>query len=508
MKRECGVLLAISSLPSSYGIGDFGNEAYRFVDFLVASGQNLWQILPLCPVEYGNSPYQSPSTFAGNFLYLDLEELVRENYLTEDDVNILNQEVLAVNYGDVKYKKEFLLRKAAQAFFDFAKEQEAYDKFQKENLFWLEDYALFLYLNQKFNYTIWNKWDKKYKFRMKKYLDEIKQEKDFLEVYKYESFVQYYFHKQWFKLKKYANDRGIKIIGDLPIYVATHSADTWKNPKLFALDKHLKIKAVAGCPPDYFSKEGQLWGNILYDWKAMREQNYSWWIDRVKHSFKLYDTIRLDHFRGFASYWSVRYGDKNAVNGKWEIGPRYNFFQVLERRIKNLDIVAEDLGTLTPDVFKLLDQTEYPNMKVLQFGLTEWDNMYNPKNYSENCVAYTGTHDNMTMVEWYETLNKNDKNICDENLKNFLKDYNTNIWDPIQWRAIEALYASKARKVIVPLQDILGLGAEGRMNTPSTVGENWKWRVFKNYKHEDLENKLKFLSKKYNRFNEGVENGI
>ena len=349
---------------------------------------------------------------------------------------------------------------------------------------------------------------KKYKFRIKKYLDEVKREKDFLEIYKYESFVQYYFHKQWFKLKKYANDKGIKIIGDLPIYVASHSADTWKNPKLFALDKHLKIKAVAGCPPDYFSKEGQLWGNVLYDWEAMKEQNYSWWIDRVKHSLKLYDTIRLDHFRGFASYWSVRYGDKNAINGKWEIGPRYNFFQILERRIKNLDIVAEDLGTLTPDVFKLLDQTEYPNMKVMQFGLTEWDNMYNPKNYSENCVAYTGTHDNMTMVEWYETLNKNDKNICDENLKNFLKDYDTNIWDPIQWRAIEALYASKARKVIVPLQDILGLDAEGRMNTPSTVGENWKWRVFKNYKHEDLENKLKFLAKKYNRFNEGVENGI
>ena len=268
MKRECGVLLAISSLPSSYGIGDFGKEAYRFVDFLVASGQKLWQILPLCPVEYGNSPYQSPSTFAGNFLYLDLEELVRENYLTEDDVNILRQEVLPVNYGDVKYKKELLLRKAAQAFFDFAKEQEAYDKFQKENLFWLEDYALFLYLNKRFNFIIWNKWNKNYKFRIKKHLDEIKKEKDFLEVYKYESFVQYYFHKQWFKLKKYANDRGIKIIGDLPIYVASHSADTWKNPKLFALDKHLKIKAVAGCPPDYFSKEGQLWGNVLYDWKS------------------------------------------------------------------------------------------------------------------------------------------------------------------------------------------------------------------------------------------------
>ena len=497
MKRECGVLLAISSLPSAYGIGDFGKEAYRFVDFLEASGQSLWQILPLCPVEYGNSPYQSPSTFAGNFLYLDLEDLVHNEYLTQEDIDVLKSEVSSVDYEYIKSQKESLLKKASQAFFCKKAEESEFKKFQSENQFWLEDYSLFLSLNKKFKGKMWNTWEKGYKFRERKSIEEAK--KEFEEDYKYESFIQYYFYKQWKKLKDYANSKGVKIIGDLPIYVASNSADTWQHPKLFCFDKHLKIKAVAGCPPDYFSKKGQLWGNVLYDWEAMKKDNYSWWEQRIKHSFLLYDVLRLDHFRGFASYWAIRYGEKTAINGRWEIGPRIQFFRDLERKVKNIDIIAEDLGTLTADVFKLLRQTNYPNMKVLQFGLTEWDNMYNPKNYTENSVAYTGTHDNMSMVEWYSTLNKNEKFICDENLKNFLKDYNTNIWEPIQWRAIEALYASKSNRVIVPLQDILGLGADSRMNTPSTVGNNWAWRVYWGYRHGDLENKLYNLAKRYQR---------
>ena len=351
---------------------------------------------------------------------------------------------------------------------------------------------------------MWNTWQKEYKFRDKKFIKEAK--KIYQEEYKYESFIQYYFYKQWKQLKNYANKKGIKIIGDLPIYVATHSADTWQNPKLFCFDKHLKIKSVAGCPPDYFSKTGQLWGNVLYDWKELERTTYSWWINRIKHSFSLYDILRLDHFRGFASYWAIHYGEKTAINGKWEKGPRYQFFRKLENKIPNMDIVAEDLGTLTPDVFKLLEQTKYPNMKVLVFGLTEWDNIYNPKNYPENSVAYTGTHDNMPIVEWYDNLNEKEKNICDENLKNFLKDYNTNIWEPIQWRAIEALYASKSNRVIVPLQDILGLGRDSRMNTPSTVGDNWAWRIYWNYRHEDLENKLYNLANKYRRISKGEDN--
>ena len=258
MKRECGVLLAISSLPSAYGIGDFGKEAYRFVDFLEASGQSLWQILPLCPVEYGNSPYQSPSTFAGNFLYLDLEDLVHNEYLTQEDIDVLKSEVSSVDYEYIKSQKESLLKKASQAFFCKNAEESEFKKFQSENQFWLEDYSLFLSLNKKFKGKMWNTWEKGYKFRERKSIEEAK--KEFEEDYKYESFIQYYFYKQWKKLKDYANSKGVKIIGDLPIYVASNSADTWQHPKLFCFDKHLKIKAVAGCPPDYFSKKGQLWG--------------------------------------------------------------------------------------------------------------------------------------------------------------------------------------------------------------------------------------------------------
>lgn len=501
MNRECGVLLAISSLPGPYGIGDFGKEAYNFIDFLENSGQNLWQVLPLCPIEFGNSPYQSSSTFAGNFLYLDLEDFVKNDYLTWEDINTLRQEVSYINYNNIKSQKKSLLEKAAKAFFCKMTKNNDFENFKKENNFWLKDYANFIYLNEKFKGKIWNSWQKEYKFRDKKILKEIEIEAK--EIYNYESFIQYHFWKQWKKIKKYANEKGIKIIGDLPIYAATHSSDTWQNPKLFSFDKHLKIKKIAGCPPDYFSKEGQLWGNVLYDWQAMEKQNYSWWIKRIKYCFKLYDILRLDHFRGFASYWAVRFGEKTAINGKWEKGPRYKFFQKLESKIKSLDIIAEDLGTLTPDVFKLLEQTKYPNMRVLQFGLLENNtNMYHPDNYVENSVAYTGTHDNPSMVEWYETLSDYEKYICDENLKNFLNTVGGNIWEPIQWRAIETLYATKSARIIIPMQDILGLGKDSRMNIPSTVGNNWQWRVYENYRHSDLENKLKELTIRYKRNNE------
>ncbi|WP_074016864.1 4-alpha-glucanotransferase [Fusobacterium massiliense] len=497
MNREAGVLLAISSLPSPYGIGDLGEEAYRFVDFLKASGQKLWQILPLCPIEYGNSPYQSPSTFAWNFLYIDLEELVKEGYLNFEDINELKQEVAPVNYDVIKSRKEFLLKKASMAFFCKNKEIKELQEFQEKNKFWLEDYSIFLYLNKIYRGKIWNQWDRKDKVRDTNRLLELKIEAK--EEYKYQSFIQYYFYKQWKKLKEYANENSIKIVGDLPIYVATHSSDTWKNPELFMFDKHLKIESVAGCPPDYFSKDGQLWGNVLYNWKEHEKTQYEWWTARIKHCSLLYDVLRLDHFRGFASYWSVKYGDKTAAKGKWKIGPRYIFFKKIENKVKNIEFIAEDLGTLTPDVFKLLKQTQYANIKVLQFGMAEWDNMYQPKNYPENCVAYTGTHDNMTIVEWYENLSKNEKFICDESLKDILEKNGANIWEPIQWRALEVLYSSKANKVIIPLQDILGLGKDSRMNTPSTVGKNWEWRVYKNYRHPDLENKLNFLVNKYNR---------
>lgn len=506
MRKECGVLLAISSLPSAYGIGDFGKEAYRFVDFLVSSGQSLWQILPLCPVEYGNSPYQSPSSFAGNFLYLDLEEFLEYEYITPEDLDSLRQEVQSVRYDEIKSRKELILQKASQAFFAKKKEEEAFEQFQKENAFWLRDYSMFLYFKKKFSGRAWLEWPKEYRYRKREALRRV--EEGFQEEYQYESFIQYYFGKQWLRLRRYANERGIKIIGDLPIFVSTDSSDTWQHSKLFQFDKHLKVKAVAGCPPDYFSKTGQLWGNVLYDWEAMKKEQYRWWIARVKHSFSLYDSLRLDHFRGFASYWSIRFGEPTAVKGSWKKGPRFPFFQLLERRISNLDIIAEDLGTLTPDVFQLLKQTKYPRMKVLQFGLTEWNGMYQPRNYEENSVAYTGTHDNMSIVEWYENLSKEEKQICDESLKHYLEECGGDFWEPIQWRAIETLYACKSRRVIIPLQDILGLGEDSRMNTPSTVGANWSWRVYENYRHPDLENKLYHLSKKYHRNTREETHGI
>lgn len=498
MRRECGILLAISSLPSSYGIGDFGRESYRFVDFLVSAGQNLWQILPLGPVEYGNSPYQAPSTFAGNFLYIDVEELIGKGYIAEEDVAILKTGVQSVQYETLKSQKELVLRKASQAFFANKVEAEAFEIFQKENEFWLRDYAYFLFLKEKFPGKLWITWPKEYRYRKGSAFEKLKEFAE--ERYQYESFIQYYFQKQWIRLRNYANEKGVQIIGDLPIFVSTDSSDTWQHPELFQFDKHLKIKAVAGCPPDYFSKTGQLWGNVLYDWKQMKKEQYAWWIARVKHSFVLYDILRLDHFRGFASYWSIRYGEKTAVNGKWEIGPRYPFFQILEKRIPNLNIIAEDLGSLTPDVFRLLKQTEYPRMKVLQFGLTEWDGMYQPRHYEENSVAYTGTHDNMSIIEWYESLDTKEKTICDESLKQYLEACGGNPWDPIQWRAIETLYASKSKRVIIPLQDVLGLGKDSRMNIPSTVGDNWSWRVYYEYRHPDLENKLCYFAKKYARY--------
>lgn len=506
MRRNCGILLAISSLPSSYGIGDFGKEAYRFVDFLFSSGQNLWQILPLGPLEYGNSPYQAPSTFAGNFLYLDLEEFIKAHYISREDIASLETGVHSVQYEIIKSQKEPVLRKASRAFFAKGNEEKELKIFQKENEFWLRDYALFLFLKEKFSGKPWMEWPKEYRYRKETTLEKIRIEAE--ERYQYESFLQYYFWKQWLRLRNYANEKGIKIIGDLPIFVSSDSSDTWQHPELFQFDKRLKIKAVAGCPPDYFSKTGQLWGNVVYDWVAMKKEHYAWWIARVRYHFSMYDILRLDHFRGFASYWSIRYGEKTAMYGSWKKGPRYPFFQALEKRIPKLDIIAEDLGTLTPDVFRLLEQTKYSRMKVLQFGLTEWDSMYQPRHYEENSVAYTGTHDNMPIIQWYESLTQEQKKICDESLTQYLEACEGNIWEPIQWRAIETLYASKSKQVIIPLQDILGLGKDSRMNIPSTVGNNWSWRVYANYTHPDLENKLYYFAKKYGRNTREEQNGI
>ena len=315
----------------------------------------------------------------------------------------------------------------------------------------------------------------------------------------YFSFVQYTFYKQWFKLKEYANSNGIKIIGDIPIFVATDSADTWSNSEIFQFDKYKRPKRVAGCPPDYFSKDGQLWGNVLYDWKNLKESGYQWWVKRIEYSFKIYDIVRIDHFRGFEAYWSITAKDKTAVKGHWEKGPGIEFFRVLERRIGKKPIIAEDLGLLTDGVRKLLKRSEFPGMKILEFAFDSDDSDYLPHKYEKNSVAYTGTHDNNTVEGWYKGISPETKFYCDEYLKKYLVEKNCNYWDPINWRFINAIWASKANIAIVQMQDLLGIGEEGRMNAPSTLGKNWKWRMQSHQLTDEVAENLKNITRKFYR---------
>lgn len=500
--RKSGILMHISSLPSDYGIGDFGKSAYNFIDFLNKSGQKLWQILPLGPTGYGNSPYQCYSAFAGNYLFIDPENIVNEGYLNVDDldeIKIQNNKG-KVDYSVVNIKKGAFFKKASVSFYKRLKEdnklQKDLDKFKLENNFWLGNYCLFMTFREKFNYLPWTKWPKKYKLRKLHNIELSEEEK---EIFKYHEFIQYVFFKQWFSLKEFANNHGVKIIGDIPIFVATDSADTWENKKFFQFTKSAKAKNIAGCPPDYFSKKGQLWGNVLYDWKTIEKDKYKWWIKRLYFSKQLYDYIRIDHFRGFESYWSVRARRKDAIKGKWEKGPGLKFFKFLEKKLGTLPLIMEDLGYLTPRVKKLLEKCKYPGMRVLQFAFGSQENEYLPHNYIENCVAYSGTHDNDTTVGWYESLDSNTKYRCDEYLKTWLLSINRNYWNPINWRFIETLWSSKANFVIVQMQDILGLDFKSRMNIPGTSIGNWQWSMEKDFKNVEIENRLMEISKIFNR---------
>ena len=502
-ERSSGILMHISSLPSEYGIGDFGRKAYEFVDFLNEAGQKLWQILPLGPTGYGDSPYQSYSSFAGNFIFIDVEEFVREGYI--DETKLLD--LKAINYEDnldyekVKREKGKILEEVFEIFLEKLENdnllKKDYENFKKRNAYWLDDYSLYMLLKDNFNGLPWQQWSKIYKNKIEKRFEkEIIIEKK-LEYYR---FMQYTFYKQWKSLKEYANSKGIKIVGDIPIFVATDSADTWSHSEIFQFTESKVPKRVAGCPPDYFSKTGQLWGNVLYDWKELKRQKYKWWIDRIKFCFEIYDIVRIDHFRGFESYWSIKYGEKTAIRGHWEKGPGMELFRAIEKKLGKLPIIAEDLGLLTPQVKKLLKRSGYPGMKILEFAFNgDEDNEYLPHKYEENCVAYIGTHDNDTVVGWYESLDFTIKYRCDEYLKKWLQNIDRNYWNPIEWRSIETLWSSKAQMTIVQMQDLLGLGSPSRMNTPSTVGINWKWRM----KEEDLTieivEKLKEVTTIFNR---------
>ncbi|MGN1170593.1 MAG: 4-alpha-glucanotransferase [Lachnospiraceae bacterium] len=489
--RQSGVLLAISSLPSRYGIGCFSKEAYEFVDFLEQAGQKLWQILPIGPTGYGDSPYQSFSSFAGNPYFIDLETLIAEGYLTEADCDACdfgsNEEY--VDYEKI-YKARFkVLKKAFRNRND--QDSQEYKDFVEANAYWLDDYALYMAVKNSFDGKSWITWDEDIRLRkpeaIKAYTEKYREEIDF---YKFQQFL---FAKQWTALKAYANRKKIKIVGDIPIYVAFDSADTWSHPELFQLDENCTPTGVAGCPPDAFSATGQLWGNPLYRWDYHKQTGYRWWIQRIAYCYQLYDIVRIDHFRGFDEYYFIPYGDPTAEFGHWEQGPGYDIFRALKAELGNIKVIAEDLGFLTPSVIKLVKKTRYPGMKILQFAFdSREESDYLPHNYPTNCVVYTGTHDNDTTLGWYRSLNRRDKA--------FAKRYlNIKSDKDVQWVFIRSALSSVADTAVIPMQDYLGLGAEARMNVPSTLGTNWKWRMKKGVCTEELAKQIRDVVKLYGR---------
>ena len=489
MKRASGILLPVASLPSKYGIGCFSKEAYTWIDQLKEAGQSYWQILPLAPTSYGDSPYQSFSSFAGNPYFIDLEQLIEEGVLTKEECDEADfgDNDSYIDYGKL-YDNRFALLRLAYERSNIARNPE-FIAFIQDNAYWLDDYALFMAVKKRFDGAAWSEWAEDIKKRWGYALDYYRRECYFdIEFYKY---LQFTFKKQWDKLKSYANENGIQIIGDIPIYVAFDSSDAWASPELFQFDEEFLPIAVAGCPPDAFSEDGQLWGNPLYRWVYHRQTGYEWWCRRLNHCFQMYDVVRIDHFRGFDEYYSIPYGDETAVNGQWEKGPGIALFRALTERLGEKQIIAEDLGFLTPSVKKLLQDSGYPGMKVLEFAFDPREESdYLPHSYDRNCVVYTGTHDNETLVQWYQGL--------DEESKKFAEEYMNNAHIPAEekyWDFVRLAMMSTANTCITPVQDFLGLGGEARINHPSTLGNNWKWRIDSKMLNKQMIQKIYALTK-------------
>ncbi len=480
--RKSGILLHITSLPNRQGIGTLGKEAFDCIDFLKKTGTSVWQICPLGPTGYGDSPYQCFSAFAGNPLLLDLHDLVGRELLEESDLQILEElSQEKVDYGSLFIEKNKLLKKAYKRF----DKDENYDGFCEENEFWLHEYALFMAIKDQHDGTSWNNWPQQTKLR-----DPLEMEKlsiNLIDKIDYYKFLQYIFRQQWSKLHDYARQNGIEIFGDIPIFVAFDSADVWSNQHLFLFDENGNPTVVAGVPPDYFSVTGQLWGNPLYNWQKMQENNFSWWKERFAHSLKMFDLIRVDHFRGFAGYWAVPASEPTAENGKWEQALGFELFEELQQKFGTMPIVAEDLGVITSDVIALKDKFGFPGMKILQFAFEGGDdNPYLPQNYEENCVAYTGTHDNDTSKGWFEKLPDAEKGrVCD-----YLNCDESEICRAL----IKAIWQSRANVAIAPLQDWLELGSEARLNTPGTSGGNWQWRFGMDQINQELLKRMKTLN--------------
>lgn len=468
--RKAGILMHISSLPSPYGIGAMGAEARAFVDFLAAGGQSCWQLLPIGPTSYGDSPYQSFSSFAGNPYFIDLDTLAAEGLLERQEYEDLpwGEDAQRVDYGRLYELRYPVLRKACERL--VRQGREDFFRFCEAEKDWLEDYALFMALKDAHGGASWFTWETPLRLREETALEgarrELAAETDFWRA------VQYLFFRQWKALRDYAHLRGVSLIGDLPIYVSGDSADVWAAQEQFQLDEDGLPTEVAGCPPDGFSADGQLWGNPLFDWEKMKEDGYAWWLRRIAFQFRLYDTLRIDHFRGFDTYYAIPYGETTAKNGRWRPGPGIEFFRAVNKTLGEQDIIAEDLGFLTPSVKQLLKDAGYPGMKILEFAFDsrEGGNDYLPHRYTNHCVVYAGTHDNDTILGWMAAAPAEDVA--------FARDYlRLTEEEGCHWGMMRGAWASVADLAVMQFQDLLGLGSEGRMNTPSTLGCNWQWRT-------------------------------
>ena len=489
--RESGVLMHITSLPGPYGVGTMGKSAFDFVDFLKKAGQSCWQILPLTPTGYGDSPYQSCSTYAGNPYLIDLSLLVEEGLLKEEELTAIDWcgSPAKVEYGKLYDHRMAVLRLAYSRFQD---ENEEFVKFKAINDAWLPDFAHFMALKAEHSGKPWYQWEDALKLREEKAMDaSFCQNSDEIQVY---CFVQYLFYKQWNALREYAHENGISIIGDVPIYVPYDSVEVWKNPELFQLDEDLAPTAVAGCPPDAFSEDGQLWGNPLYRWDAMAEDGYHWWLNRLAAAGRLYDVVRIDHFRGFEAYWSIPYGDDTAKNGEWIKGPGMDFVKAVKKNLPHIRFIAEDLGFLTQGVLDLRDDSGWPGMKVLGFAFDSREpSDYLPYQYPRNSVCYTGTHDNMTTRQWFDTASEEAVEYAREYMHATLEEGDV-------WAMIRTAMSSVSDLCVIPAQDLLDLGAEGRMNFPGTLGDhNWSWRASMEIFDPALAKRLCQLTKLYGR---------
>mgnify|MGYP002475618792 FL=1 len=474
--------MPVSSLPSPYGIGTLGAEARKFADFLAAGGQSCWQLLPVGPTSYGDSPYQSFSSFAGNPYFIDLDILAEWGLLKPEEYQSLDwgSDPAQVDYAVLYQNRVQVLRLAVSRL-------SRGDKFEMRGTLWgadwLEDYALFMALKDKFGGAAWLEWPKELRLREPAALEQVKQE--LAAEIDFWKWVQHLFFSQWWSLKEYVNKKGISIIGDLPIYVALDSADVWANPDQFQLDENGQPTEVAGCPPDGFSEDGQLWGNPLFNWEKMMEDNYSWWLKRIAWQFQICDTLRIDHFRGFDAYYAIPYGETTARNGVWKPGPGIAFFKTVNKTLGKKDIIAEDLGFLTPSVKKLLKDSGYPGMKVLEFAFGNRDegSDYLPHVYPSRCVVYTGTHDNDTIQGWMASASRKEVSFAREYLRLSKRE-------GYHWGMMRSAWASPASLAVMQFQDLLGLGSEARMNTPSTLGTNWKWRALPDTYDEKLSKRL------------------